>query len=321
LILPAALWAEPLRIATYNTELSRDGPGLLLRDILKGDDPQITAVVRMIVQVPPDVLVIQGFDYDLEGTALAAFADLIAVDGTDYTTRFALPPNAGLQTTLDMDGDGKTGGPRDAQGYGRFFGDGAVAILSRYPIVEDQVQDYSALLWRDLPAASLPETKDGPFPSEAALEIQRLSSHGHWVVPIETPTLGTVTLMTSHATPPVFDGPEDRNGLRNQDEILFWDHFLDGAFAAPPSEKFVLLGDMNNDPDKGEGLKPAIRRLLDHPHLRDPLQGQPTVTFDGLGEMRVDYILPSSDWHIIASGIAQNPIASRHSLIWVDLDH
>ncbi|WP_435988254.1 endonuclease/exonuclease/phosphatase family protein [Sulfitobacter sp. SH22] len=309
-----------MRIATYNTELSRDGPGLLLRDILKGDDPQITAVVQTIIESSPDVLIVQGFDYDLQGTALAAFAELIARDGPDYATRFALPPNAGLKTNLDMDGDGKTGGPRDAQGFGRFFGDGAMAILSRYPVVKNQVQDYSALLWRDLPAASLPVTKSGPFPSDAAQDIQRLSSHGHWVVPVETPTLGAVTLMTSHATPPVFDGPEDRNGLRNLDEIVFWDHFLAGAFAAPPVEKFVLLGDMNNDPDKGEGLKPAIRRLLDHPRLRDPLKGQPTATFDGLGDMRVDYVLPSTDWRVVASGMVRTPAASRHSLIWVDLD-
>ncbi|MBW4961536.1 endonuclease/exonuclease/phosphatase family protein [Sulfitobacter sp. CW3] len=292
----------------------------MLRDILKGADPQIDAVVQTIAQASPDILVIQGFDYDMGGAALSAFADLLAQGGVNYPIQFALPPNAGLQTTLDMDGDGKTGGPRDAQGYGRFFGDGAMAILSRYPVLTSQVHDYSDLLWRDLPGAILP-TKDGdPFPSFAAQQEQRLSSHGHWVVPIETPTLGTVTLMTSHATPPVFDGPEDRNGLRNQDEILFWDHFLGGVFAAPPSEKFVLLGDMNNDPDKGEGLKPAIHRLLDHPQLQDPLIGQPTAIFNGLGDMRVDYLLPSNDWRVIASGIARNPTASRHSLIWVDLE-
>ncbi|MEM5521130.1 endonuclease/exonuclease/phosphatase family protein [Sulfitobacter sp. AS59] len=319
LVLPAPLCADPLRIATYNTELSRDGPGLLLRDILRGSDPQIDAVVQTIAQVSPDILVLQGFDYDLGGAALSAFADLLADGGAAYPTQFALPPNAGLQTALDMDGDGKTGGPRDAQGYGRFFGDGAMAILSRYPIVPE-VQDYSTLLWRDLPGATLPQTDAGPFPSVAAQHEQRLSSHGHWVVPVNTPTHGRVTLMTSHATPPVFDGPEDRNGLRNQDEILFWDHYMGGAFTVPPSEKFILLGDMNNDPNKGEGLKPAIHRLLDHPVLQDPLEGQATAQFDGLGEMRVDYLLPSDDWRVIASGVAQNPAASRHSLIWVDLD-
>ncbi|MGB3244167.1 MAG: endonuclease/exonuclease/phosphatase family protein, partial [Sulfitobacter sp.] len=47
LFLAGPLRAEQptLRVATFNTELARKGPGLLLRDILKGDDPQITAVI------------------------------------------------------------------------------------------------------------------------------------------------------------------------------------------------------------------------------------------------------------------------------------
>ena len=39
--LPAS--AETLRIATFNTDLARDGPGLLLRDILKGADDVLSA--------------------------------------------------------------------------------------------------------------------------------------------------------------------------------------------------------------------------------------------------------------------------------------
>lgn len=291
----------------------------MLRDLLKGDDTQIDAVVKSITKANPDILVLQGFDYDLEGAALNAFAKAIAKSGPDYVYRFALPPNAGRQTTLDLDGDGKTGGPRDAQGFGRFFGDGAMAILSRYPILSEGVEDYSDLLWRDVPDALLPKTQGGAFPSDEALGIQRLSSNGHWVVPVDVPQIGRVTVMTSHATPPVFDGPEDRNGKRNHDEILFWDHYLAGAFAQPPLERFVLLGAMNLDPSKGDGLKPAVRRLLANPLLQDPLAGQPTATFDGLGDMRVDYLLPSTDWRIIASGHVANPAASRHSLIWVEV--
>jgi hypothetical protein len=292
----------------------------LLRDILKGDDDQIAAVIGVIAEAEPEILVLQGFDYDLQGAALNAFAAAIAKIGPDYPFRFALPPNAGRQTSLDLDGDGKTGGARDAQGYGRFFGDGAMAILSRYPIIAEGVQDYSDLLWRDMPDAMLPATTSGPFPSPEALQIQRLSSHGHWVVPIAVPSLGTITLMTSHATPPVFDGSEDRNGKRNHDEVKFWDHYLQGAFASPATERFILLGNMNLDPDKGDGLKPAIRTLLENPKLQDPLFGQPTATFEGVGDLRVDYLLPSSDWRISAFGSVANPIASRHSLIWVDLD-
>ena len=70
-----------------------------------------------------------------------------------------------------------------------------------------------------------------PFPSDAAQAAQRLSSTGHWVVPVSIKdTLFTV--LTFQAGPPVFDGPEDRNGLRNRDEIRFWQVFLDEAFDA-----------------------------------------------------------------------------------------
>jgi hypothetical protein len=51
-----------------------------------------------------------------------------------------------------------------------------------------------------------PATRD---PEE--LEVFRLSSKSHWDVPI---VIGrkTVHFLVSHPTPPVFDGPEDRNG-------------------------------------------------------------------------------------------------------------
>ncbi len=312
--------AEPLRVATFNTELARKGPGLLLRDILKGDDAQIAAIVQLVAKVSPDILVLQGVDYDLNGSALNALADAIAVNGPAFSTRFALPPNAGRHTGLDMDGNGRTGEAGDAQGYGRFFGDGAMAILSRYPVITDKVQDYSALLWRDFPGALLPVSGDGPFPSADAQRVQRLSSNGHWVVPVDVPGIGAVTLLTFHATPPVFDGLEDRNGRRNHDEIVFWDHYLAGRFETPPLDRYILLGDANLDPKKGDGLKPAVRTLLDHPALQDPAPGQATATFDGLGDMRVDYILPSTDWRVVASGRAINSVASRHALIWVDLE-
>ena len=40
--------ADPIRIATYSPDLSRDGPGLLLRDILSGKDEQVAAAVQVI---------------------------------------------------------------------------------------------------------------------------------------------------------------------------------------------------------------------------------------------------------------------------------
>ncbi len=307
-------------MATFNVELYRDGPGLLLRDILKGKDAQIEAVADLIATVNPDILALQGFDYDLENRALAAFADLLAAKGAPFPYRFAAPPNAGRMTDLDLDADGKTGGPRDAQGYGRFFGQGAMALLSRHPIAEAAVQDFSAFLWRELPGNLYPMTDDGPVGGPEVHAIQRLSSHGHWVLPIEHPNLGRIHILTYHATPPVFDGPEDRNGRRNHDETAFWSLYLDGTFGPAPGERFVLMGDANADPNGGDGRPAAISALLADPRLRDPVGPAPTVQWENVGALRVDYVLPSTDWRIKAFGKTDPaPAASRHQLIWVDL--
>ena len=83
-----------------------------------------------------------------------------------------------------------------------------------------------------MPGALLPDRASTPEPrdwySREELRIFRLSSKSHWDVPIR---IGgdTVHFLTSHPTPPVFDGPEDRNGRRNHDEIrLFADYITPG---------------------------------------------------------------------------------------------
>ncbi|WP_187428019.1 hypothetical protein ROLI_001320 [Roseobacter fucihabitans] len=341
-LIGTAPFAETLRIATYNTELQRKGPGLLLRDIARGEDAQILATLRIIAQADADIIALQGFDYDLTGAALSAYVAALAGAGVEYPFQFSARPNTGMPTGLDMDGDGRRGDARDAQSYGQFSGQGGMAILSRYPIDQGAVQDFSALLWRDFPGALLPQTEDGPFPSPEAQAIQRLSTTGHWIVPIDVPELGPVHLMTFHASPPVFDGPEDRNGRRNHDEITFWDHFLNGAFGPAPQDRFILLGDFNQDRRGGEGIKTAITSLLEDPRLQDPMSGSDgskIVSGDTLdtadwtdpvpGNLRVDYVLPSADWRVLASGVLwPDPstelgetarIASRHKLVWVDI--
>ena len=327
----AALMAEAgtVRLATWHLELDRRGPGLLLRDIRRGDDPRIGAIAGVIATVAPDVLVVQGVDYDHHLRALAALRDRIAEEGPHYPHLFALRPNTGRPTGLDMDGDGRRGGPRDAQGYGSFSGRGGMAILSRHPVDRDGVRDFSEMLWRDLPGARLPRWPDGrPFPSEEAQAVQRLSSVGHWAVPVRLPS-GPLTLLAFHATTPVFDGEEDRNGRRNHDEIRFWQRYLDGAFGPAPARRFVLIGDANLDPGRGAGRRGAIRALLADARLRDPLPGRATVDWEQTGPLRVSYALPSADLGVGAAGVHWPPegapgraaaeLAGPHRLVWVDV--
>lgn len=293
---------------------------MLLRDVLRGEDAQIEAVLAQIALAAPDVIALQGIDYDLELRALTALRDRLAELGQSYAHDFAAPPNAGRMTDRDLDGDGEMGGAGDAQGYGRFFGQGSMALLSKYPVLQAEVEDYSGFLWRGLPGALLPEVDGAPFPSLEAQVIQRLPAHGAWVVPVQHPSFGRVSVMVYHASPPVFDGPEDRNGKRSHDETLFWLHLLDGRLGVRPAGPFVLLGDANLDPARGDGRRAAMQRLLAHPALQDPLPGQATVSFRNTGPLRVDYVLPSSDWTVVGAKVQPvDPNASRHSLVWVDL--
>ncbi|MFA8443318.1 endonuclease/exonuclease/phosphatase family protein [Yoonia sp.] len=323
--------ADPYRIATFAAPLSRDGPGLLLRDIQRGDDPQLTAIQGIITLHTPDVLVLTDFDYDLDGLALAAFA---ATLGPDYPYRFALQPNAGLSTGFDLDGNGRLGDERDAHGYGRFAGDGGMAILSRFPILETQVTDLSATLWKDVPGATLPQVAGAAFPSAAAQDILRVSSTGHWIVPLALPDGAALSLLVFSATPPVFDGPEDMNGLRNRDELRFWQAVLDGNFGAVPPG-FVITGNANLDPKGGAGYTDAMAAFLRHPSLQDPLPDKNTADWpeDGPGNLRVSYVLPSADWTVIDAGVfwpkpdeperaligEDGLSAGPHRLVWVDI--
>ncbi|MEO0751137.1 MAG: endonuclease/exonuclease/phosphatase family protein, partial [Pseudomonadota bacterium] len=156
-----------------------------------------------------------------------------------------------------------------------------------------------------------------------------------------------LTLMSFHATTPVFDGPEDRNGRRNHDEIVFWRHVLDGQFGPAPEPPFVIAGNANLDPVDGEGRKAAILNLLGDPRLQDPRpRGPPrdpgapntpghagdptldTVSWPVPGNLRVSYILPSAEMGVAGAGVhwpLDGPEAdlvaeaSRHRLIWVDV--
>ena len=90
----------------------------------------------------------------------------------------------------------------------------------------DGIRTFQLFLWKDMPGALLPDDPGTPEPadwySEDELDVFRLSSKSHWDVPIEIGS-STVHFLVSHPTPPVFDGPEDRNGTRNHDEIRYCD--------------------------------------------------------------------------------------------------
>ena len=194
--------ADSLRIATYNADLSASGPGLLLQDLRKDDmPPQRAAAVQAIAALNADVIVLTGIDYDLKAESLAELAAKLTAEGAPYPHLLALRPNTGVPTGRDLDGNGRLGEPRDAQGWGRFPGEGGMAVLSRLPLGTDG-RDFSDFLWADLPGNLMPE--DDP-----ARDLQRLHTTGAYEVPIELPGGKSLRLLVFYASPPVFDGPEE----------------------------------------------------------------------------------------------------------------
>lgn len=309
------------------------------------DDPQIASVTAIIATVQPDVLVLTDFDYDATNAALRTFSESLSVP---YPYIFSAAPNSGDMTSLDLDGDGRRGDARDAMGYGRFFGDGGIAVLSRLPLGTADT-GLTNLLWQDLPGATLPNIDGAPFPSQDAQAGWKLSSTAHWQVPV---LIGAneFTLLISSSTPPVFDGPEDANGLRNRDELRVWTQVLDGAFGPPPALP-IFVGNTNLDPFDGDGYRDAMAAFLARPDLQDPQpasagalaladsdqRGPPALDTaswpDGPGNLRVSYVLPSTKLTVLdagtfwpAPGTPQAALLGQgessigpHRLVWVDI--
>jgi len=366
-----------LRVATYNTSLFSDEAGGVIRQ-LEGDDAHARKIAAVLQKVRPDLVLLNEFDYDDAHRAADLFQrrylDVAQPGGGDplhYAYRYLAPVNTGVPSGLDLDRNGSVGSAgrergNDAWGYGLHPGQYGMLVLSRFPIDEAQVRTFQLLRWSAMPGASNPvdPTTHEPFYTDAVWKQLRLSSKSHWDVPVRTQD-GVVHFLVSHPTPPVFDGPENRNGLRNADEIRLWREYL-GASDVPwlcddqgrcgglaADARFVIAGDLNNDPADGDGHHEAIIELLEHPRVMRMAtprseggeevalayaakglqrRGAPAhVTGDfgrRNGALRLDYVLPSTGFALTGSGVfwpkKDHPDAaiadgSDHHLVWVDL--
>src|SRR3546814_16261597 len=89
-----------------------------------------------------------------------------------------------------------------------------------------------------------PETGTSYYPDATWAQL-RLSSKSQWDVPIDTPA-GTVHLLATPPTPPVFDGTEDRHSEPHADDIRLW------AADRSPREKHVPVGHETGEDREGK---------------------------------------------------------------------
>lgn len=372
---PSHADSQLLRIATFNVSMeggnyvgrnAKPSGHELPRALASGDHPQIHNIAEIIQRVRPDILLLNEFDYqpDPAHGVLPFLRNYLSrshgdTEAITYPWFHHGPVNTGVDSGMDLDRDGTASGVAgDAFGYGLYPGQYGMLLLSRYPIDTDRTREFQHFLWKDMPGNLMADMRDedgAPWYPPAAQQRLRLSSKSHWDIPVRVGD-EVIHVLASHPTPPVFDGPEDRNGRRNHDEIRFWvDYLGDGADyiyddggtrGGLRGERFVLLGDLNASSEEGDARRDSITELLTHPRVQQQLP--PTSeggranraanpsgpTHTAVWAMRADYVIPSqAGWRVVDAGVfwptldddlyrlvRDRRASSDHRLVWVDLE-
>jgi hypothetical protein len=347
---PVTAPPTPVRFATFNASLNRNNAGDLGTELASPGSAQPDVIAEIIQRTRPDVLLINEFDFDPQAAEdfKTNYLEVAHGDAAPivYPYHFIAPSNTGIYSGFDLDNSGAAGDfvPNDAFGFGFFPGQFGMVVYSMYPINDDDIRTFQLFLWKDMPGALLPDdpATDAPadWYSPEELDVFRLSSKSHWDVPIQ---IGgkTVHFLVSHPTPPVFDGPEDRNGTRNFDEIRFWADYIIPSRSGyiyddegnrgglPAGAMFVIAGDQNSDPLDGDSIPGAIQQLIEHPlvntkvtpssegavqqaalqgganttHQSDPAFDTADFSDTSPGNLRADYVLPRKNLQITDSAV------------------
>lgn len=369
--------ATTLKVATFNVSMEalnyidhKRGEPInvseqTLINALASDHQQIKNIAEIIQTVNPDIILLNEFDsQNGDHQALKSFISNYlnksqrGQKAINFPYFYQGPVNTGVNSGLDMNGDGEKGKlPNDGYGYGHFPGHFSMALLSKFPIDVENIRSFQYFKRHDMPNALMPidPATNKPWYNMATWQALRLSSKSHWDVPVNV-NGKVIHILASHPTPPVFDGPEDRHGKRNHDEIRFWHDYISVEYAdyiyddkgkkggLKDEQSFVILGDLNATTVDGNAIKAGISSLLSSNkiqdampqsqagknHSPDNLNGKHHTAFWG---MRVDYVLPSvNGLSINDSGIfwplktddnyrliKDRKASSDHRLVWLEL--
>ncbi|MBW2522711.1 MAG: endonuclease/exonuclease/phosphatase family protein [Deltaproteobacteria bacterium] len=260
-----------VRIAQFNVQ------GLSTDKLLDPANGQVRAVTEIVARFDPDILCIEELEYDLEGVPVAEQVPGRFDGGAQNAARIAAALNAATSgapyehTLITLSNSGFLwAGPDNgvlefgSRGAGE-LADMNYGIVSRYPILKDQVRVVTDVAWSDLP-----DNVTAQMQSEIGAVVPEgypLFSKALVIAPIDVDG-EVLVIVLLHPVPPIIYPTWP---YRNHDELggarALLDGVLPGVDPLPEDARFVLVGDLNADPDDGDSLPGAIRQLLDHPRL------------------------------------------------------
>jgi len=180
---------QKLRLATYNVEDVRTS------DLLRSDHPRVNRIIDEIIELNPDVMLLNEVQYDgpgdpwkpsdeAPGSNAMRISNLLAArsGGNSRYNVIMLPSNTGIASGFDLDNNGDTvtvvpeipdGGPdgspgrqtpegraygNDAWGFGMFPGQYAMVLIVRegLQVDADHIRTFQMFRWKDVPGALAP---------------------------------------------------------------------------------------------------------------------------------------------------------------------
>ncbi|WP_421194314.1 endonuclease/exonuclease/phosphatase family protein [Aeromonas jandaei] len=329
---------------------------------------QIRNVAEIIQRTRPDVFLLNEFDNDGKGENTAdlkafnnnylAHAQHSEVTAISYPVLQNFATNTGLMSGYDLNLDGKVNsGPDDAWGFGNYHGQYAFAVMSKYPIDTKQIRTFQNFKWKDMPGEKNPVIDDCNNPNAKipasrqcgdawyANEVWQkypLSSKNHADVPVRIKTdkgEEVIHFLISHPTPPIFANAARHTVKHNRAEIAFWNDYVKGLNymaddkgtkgGLAKNAKFVIAGDLNADPQTGDGDLSAIQDLLNNPLMNQAItngtlipvsEGGPECVSKGTdckrnlnrpnperitntSVLQLDHVIPSANLNAVKSGV------------------